>query len=305
MRVLLTGGTGFIGSFVLMELIQAGHEVTVLARHPDKVPALRALPGVTFVQALLGEHDKLRAAVAGHEAVIHVALGWGDEAENMLLHDTLPSIILMESAAAAGVRHFIYTSSTAAVGEMERLSGPGIKTRPTDFYGATKASTENFLWAMTHQTKMRGNIIRPGYTFGNPVVPGGTIESDNRFRDIARHAAAGTPIEVTRHDGTQFIWAGDLARLFRAVLEAEDNREIYHGLASDFVTWEAIARIALRLTGGHGELRVLDRGWDAEPFLFDVAKNEARFGLRFTGADKLEAHVRHLLAEAGATVDEG
>jgi UDP-glucose 4-epimerase len=40
MKILLTGGTGFIGSYVAMELVQYGHQVTILARNQHKVPAL-------------------------------------------------------------------------------------------------------------------------------------------------------------------------------------------------------------------------------------------------------------------------
>jgi len=306
MRVLLTGGTGFIGSYVLMELLGAGHEVTVMARNPDKVPALRELSGVAFLHASLADHDQLRAAVAGHNAVVHVALGWGDEAETMLLNDTLPSVILMEAAAAAGVERFIYTSSTAAVGEMDRLTTPERRPRPMDFYGATKASTESFLFAMSHRTSMRGNVIRPGYTFGNPVVAGASVESDRRFRIIVENALAGRPVEVTRYDGTQFISAGDLARLFRAVIESDDNRETYHGLAEDFVTWETIAERAIELCGSSSELQVIDRGWEPLPRRFDVSKNRSRFDLRFTGRDKLDDHLRYFLrstVEATANVE--
>lgn len=298
MKILVTGGTGFIGSYVVVELLAAGHDITIYARNPAKVPAFASDARLSFVEGELRDHDILRRAVEGMEAVVHIALGWGDEAETMLLNDTLPSVILMESAAVAGAKHFIYTSSTAAVGEIRPLMGPDIHPRPTDFYGATKASSESFLLALSRRSPMRCNVIRPGYTFGNPVVPGASTQSDARFKSIAENAAKGAPIEVTRHDGTQFIWAGDLAKIYRSVLESDGNREIYHGLGAVFATWESIARQAIEMAGSSSELRVIDRGWDARPSLFDVSKIRERFGYAFNGEVEIPGHLRHYLERA-------
>ena len=49
MRVFVTGGTGFIGHYVVKALLEKGHEVVVATRHPNKVPTLRANPNVSFV----------------------------------------------------------------------------------------------------------------------------------------------------------------------------------------------------------------------------------------------------------------
>ncbi|HEQ71570.1 MAG TPA: NAD-dependent epimerase/dehydratase family protein, partial [Spirochaetia bacterium] len=78
MKIFLTGGTGFIGSFVARELAARGHTLHILARNTDKVPALRQLPGVNIFQAQLTDYDLIRPRLSGMEAVVHVALGWGD-----------------------------------------------------------------------------------------------------------------------------------------------------------------------------------------------------------------------------------
>ena len=295
MKTLVTGGTGFIGSYVVVALLEAGHDVTILARDPKKVSSFVSDERITIIEGNLSDHQALRDSVKGMDAVVHIALGWGDEAESMLLNDTLPSVILMESASNAGVNHFIYTSSTAAHGEIRKLMGPDAKTRPIDFYGATKASTENYLIALSHQSDMRCNVIRPGYTFGNPVVPGGCAQSDRRFKDIAQNAAKGLPIEVTKYDGTQFIWAGDLAKVYRSVLECDDNREIYQGLASVFISWESIANQAIEMTGSKSELTVNDLGWDPEPNLWCVSKIQERFGYAFNGERKIREHLQYYI----------
>ena len=72
MRVFVTGGTGHTGSFIIPELIAAGHEVTGLARSDTAAAALTAL-GATVRRGNLDELDGLQEAAADSDGVIHVA----------------------------------------------------------------------------------------------------------------------------------------------------------------------------------------------------------------------------------------
>jgi hypothetical protein len=110
---MMTGGTSFIGSYVVRRLAEEGHEITVLARNPAKVPGLCSLPSVRFVEGTLTSAGAIAEALRGQEACIHIALGWGDSAVTMAESDTLPAIGIFATAADLGVRHLIYTSSVA------------------------------------------------------------------------------------------------------------------------------------------------------------------------------------------------
>ena len=57
MNIFLTGGTGFIGSYVVNELVKAGHEITILARNPNKVPRLLDLPKVSIIAGNLSDFN--------------------------------------------------------------------------------------------------------------------------------------------------------------------------------------------------------------------------------------------------------
>jgi len=308
MRVLLTGGTGFIGSHVAVELLRHGHRVTILARNRNKVRALLALERLEIVEGDLGDLPLLERLVIGQDACIHVALKYSEKAgHEVLLDDTLPTVFLAGAAAKAGVASFLYTSSTSAndslyMGGQDPWEEPTravtvrTKPHPATFYGATKAASESFLTAQSHLSPMRVNIIRPGYTFGNPVVEGGSIESDGRFRDIVRNAVAARPIDVIKNDGTQFIWAGDLARLYVAVLESSLTRRTYFGLSRRLVSWHAIALEAVKRCGSASAVRVEDKGWSDEGTTWDVSDMQRDFGLEFDPWEKIQEHLDYLVA---------
>jgi UDP-glucose 4-epimerase len=294
MKIFLTGGTGFIGSYAAAALLKAGHSLSILARNPQKLPVLAEQPGVDIIKGSLTDFDIVALGVKNKDAVIHVALGWGDTPVEMLKNDTLPSVFLMQQAQAAGVKHFIYTSSTAALGRLSADVDEESKTKPVDYYGATKASSENFLLAAAFRSSMRANVIRPGYTFGNPVMEGATTQPDRRFHEIAAAAVRGEDITVIKYDGTQFIQAADLAQVYLSVLESEVNRQIYLGLGREFITWEEIAVEAISLSGSKSRIILQDQGYSANPFYYRVNKIAHDFNLEFTARDKITAHLQYL-----------
>ena len=125
MKILLTGGTGFIGSHVLMQLLLDGHEVTVLARNPEKIPALKNVKNVRILNISLNDFNAIPQALEGQDAVIHIALCMtGSSAYEVLMSDTAATVFLSTEAAKAGVKRFIYTSSTASVDSVYASSNP-------------------------------------------------------------------------------------------------------------------------------------------------------------------------------------
>jgi UDP-glucose 4-epimerase len=307
MKVFLTGGTGFIGSHVATELVKHGHRVTILARNPNKVPALTRNTALEIVQGDITDIGLLDKLVVGQEACILVALnytrrlGW-----EVLMDDTLPTVFLSDAAARAGVKHFIYTSSTAAndslyMGPRDeaekdlKIVTATTKQHPATFYGATKAASENFLIAQSHLSPMRVNIIRPGYVFGNPVVEGGSTQGDTRFRDIVRKAVQNQPISVIKYDGTQFIWAGDLAKLCLKVLHGDGNRRTYLGLSRKFVSWHEIAMAAVERSGSKSRVELEDKGWSEDGLYWDVSDMKKDFGLEFDAWEKILAHLDYCI----------
>jgi UDP-glucose 4-epimerase len=307
MKILLTGGTGFIGSYVAMALVQHGHQVTILARNQHKVPALKKIKQLEIREGDITDTKLLAELVDGQDACILVALNYTKQTGwEVLLDDTLPMVFLSDVAAKAKVRHFIYTSSTAAndslymADESERDTTIKCvtaltKQHPATFYGATKAASENYLMAQSYRSPMRVNIIRPGYTFGNPVVEGASIQGDPRFHNIVKDAVHNRPISVIKNGGTQFIWAGDLARLYLKVLHSDVNRKTYFGLSKNFVSWYIIAQEAVKKCHSKSQIRLEDKGWSDEGLYWDVSDMKNDFGLEFDPWEKIRGHLDYYI----------
>jgi UDP-glucose 4-epimerase len=211
-------------------------------------------------------------------------------------------------AVDAGVKDIIYTSSTAVndwvyMDESAREGGEmntvfeNTKQHPVTFYGATKGATELYLNAIAFKYKIKANIIRPGYTFGNPVVTGADIQSDKRFKDIVFKAVHNEDIELIKNDGTQFIWAGHLAQIYSSVLHLNVTNMMYFGLGSKFITWEKIAQETIKLTNSKSNIILKDLGWSDKPALFDVEGIKRDFGFQFNAWDKIKEHVSYYLSQ--------
>jgi UDP-glucose 4-epimerase len=311
MKVLLTGGTGFIGSHIAKQLSDDGHQVTIMARRANKIPALLTLPGIEIKQASLSNFEMVQSLVQGKDAVIHVALDYKDGAVNMLEHDTLGSVHLFEAAAKAGVEQIIYTSSTATcdfiyMTEWGRTTFAGktldesFKPRPTTFYGATKAATEIYLMAISHEYPIRMNIIRPGYIFGNPVVEGAPTQPDTRFKDLVLKIKNNEDVTVANNDGTQFLSAGNIAKVYSKLLVSDLNRESFFVLGSKFISWERICKNLISEIGSKSKLIVEGDSVDGktpEDFqTFGVSKLERVLGFKFDNEwEKIQEHVKYFL----------
>lgn len=111
MKVFLTGGTGAIGRHLVPKLVEAGHEVSALARSPEKADGLQR-QGATPVQVSLFDAEALAAAFAGHDAVINLATA-------------IPSTARYAFRRAWRANDRIRTEGSTAVAEAARSAGVG------------------------------------------------------------------------------------------------------------------------------------------------------------------------------------
>jgi UDP-glucose 4-epimerase len=149
LKLLVTGGAGYIGSVVAAKLAAAGHQVTVLddlsTGHADAVPA-----DVAFLPGTL--RDDAKAALgAGTDAVLHFAakslVGESVQHPQMYWSANLGgTLALLDAMREAGTRKIVFSSSAAVYGEPEQTPIPETAPpRPTSPYGASKIAVDTTL----------------------------------------------------------------------------------------------------------------------------------------------------------------
>ena len=152
MRVLVTGGAGYIGSVAVAELIHAGHEVVVYDNlskgHTAAIP-----PDVAVIRADVGDRAALDRALAERkiEAVMHFAasIEAGESMrvpEKFFRNNSAATLTLLEAMLCAKIHRFVFSSTAALYGDPEHI--PIRETdplRPTNVYGESKLLVERML----------------------------------------------------------------------------------------------------------------------------------------------------------------
>jgi NADH dehydrogenase len=224
-KVLVTGGTGFIGPKVVAALREAGHEVRALVRDPARGAALGCEPA----EGDMTDAESLRRAVEGCAGVVHlvaIITGRPGDFEGVMTEGTRD---LAAAAAGAGVRRFVLMSALGVSEETKDL---------VPYYRAK--------WAMEQTVKGSGvphTIFRPSFVFGRD---GGALQ---QFLRIARLAPV-TPIVGPGTQRLQPIWVDDVAAHFAAAvdLDAAAGRTFELG-GPDIVDWNEFWARAKRALG--------------------------------------------------------
>ena len=113
MRALLTGGSGFIGAYVLRALVERARDVRVLAL-PETVAQIRCRDAVEIVTGSLTDPATLTAAVRGAGVVVHVGgCNLGSALPDLMAVNVGGTAHLLRASADAGIRRFVYVSSAA------------------------------------------------------------------------------------------------------------------------------------------------------------------------------------------------
>jgi UDP-glucose 4-epimerase len=152
MTVLVTGGAGYIGSHMVLALVDAGERVLVLDNLTTGFEWAVA-KGAPLIVGNVGDRKRVAALIAEHgvDAIIHFAASVvvPDSVRDPLgyyRNNTANSHALIEAAVAGGVRHFIFSSTAAVYGNPERVPvAEDAATAPTSPYGSSKLMAEIML----------------------------------------------------------------------------------------------------------------------------------------------------------------
>ena len=201
MRVLVTGGGGFLGRRIVRALLERGDDVVVAAR--SAYPEVQSW-GASQVRGDLGEPDLAARAVEGVDAVVHTAARagvWGDYADYRR-SNVAATANIVAACRAHGVEHLVYTSTPSVTfdGTDHVGAGPDLPyaSKHRTHYSATKAEAEKLVLGAEG---VRAVALRPHLIWGpgDPFIFPGVIER-HREGKLARIGGGENRVDITYVD---------------------------------------------------------------------------------------------------------
>jgi UDP-glucose 4-epimerase len=283
MRILVTGGVGSVGRELVADLLTRGHRVVILDKEVGGT-SLPTHPRMELIAGSVEDEAAVAKAAGGAEAIIHLAWSFSDDPQELLEHDLRGHILLLDAAREQGVRHFLYTSTAVVYGKPVRA--PIDEDHPLlvlearkPAYGMAKEFAEKLTLLVGRTDGFPVTIFRFWWAFGGSI--GG-----RHLREMLRQAAAGKCLAVPADCGGSFLCQEDFNRAVElSLLNPKSFGRIFN-LASAYITWEEIARMAVEVTGASAPIEVIPREvWTGAAFLadrweLDTQRSRAVLGLK-------------------------
>lgn len=310
MKLLVTGGAGYVGSACAARLLEAGHRVVVVddlsTGHEDAVP-----PGCRFVRGDV-------AAVAGellddtYDGVLHFA---AKSLVSESVHDpykywkgnVLTSLRLLEAIREVGVPRLVFSSTAATYGEPEQVPIPETaSTAPTNTYGATKLAIDNAISSYATAYGLAGVSLRYFNVAGAHGDYGERHTVETHLIPLILQVALGQRDHIDIYgddwpteDGTcvrDYIHISDLADAHLLALEharVGEHRVYNLGNGTGFSVWQVLA--ACRTVTGHPIPAQVSPPRPGDPARLVAASERARAELGWKPAN---ADLEKIVAEA-------
>lgn len=229
MRVAVTGATGFLGCYLVAELLRRGHAVAILTRADSNAWRLRKFEGAfSVISGALAEPTSLREPLAAFrpDAIVHfawAAVSGADRNSPEQARNIPMTVELAAVAAEIGVRAFIGAGSQAEYGPYPRLIRTDDPTHPTTLYGWSKLAAGSIAGQLAAERRMRFAWLRVFSTYGPQDNPDWLIPAT-----IAQ-LRSGQRMSLTKCEQRWgFLHAADAASAFRIVVENEQAAGIFN-----------------------------------------------------------------------------
>lgn len=283
MRVFVTGATGFIGSRVVRELLDAGHQVLGLTRSEQGAAALAAM-GAEPYHGSIAEPDSLKAGAAQSEGVIHLAFNHDFSRFVQNCEDDRAVIAALGSALAGSDRPLVITSGTGITNSVP--GEPATEDGPTVGSSVIPRAASEEAAAAVAADGVNVSVVR---------LP--------QVHDTRRQGLISPLIEIIRAKGVSaYVGEGrnrwpaahvlDVARLYKLAFEKAEPGAHYHAVAEEGITLRAIVetlgeRLGLPVASIPPEEAPAYFGWLAHFATRDLpassAQTRARLGWEPTG----------------------
>jgi UDP-glucose 4-epimerase len=287
MRILVTGGAGFIGSHIVGQCVAAGHEVAIVdnlweeggGKEGNLNPKARFFHAdITDEARLQSIFDEIRPEVVSHQAAQHsVAISTRDPRLDARVN-VLGLLNVLTNCARAGTRKIIFASSGATYGTPARLPiDEEVPQRPESPYGITKMVAEYYLRYWQEANNLTYTALRYGNVYGPRQDPNGEA---GVIAILAKRFLDHNTVRID-WDGEQkkdYVYVEDIARANLLAIEHGDNAIFCLGTGRAASVNE-LYQVLAKITGYKPEVvRAPKRPGDIYLAYFDCSKAERVLG---------------------------
>lgn len=275
MKVVLFGGSGFIGRHLASSLMASGKDVSVFSR--SRID----MPGATLMQGCITDRAAVAAAVKGADVVYNLVNGGvpaSADCIQQIQFDLVGNVNILECMREAGVKRLIYVSSGGAVyGDPDVLPIPeSHPIRPKSSYGVVKASAEMYCRLHSEQGGLITSIVRPSNAYG----PGQNLDKPQGvIAHFIKRFLKGESLQVWG-DGNavkDYIYVADLVEFLVKLTEAERS-ETYNVGSGSAVSVNEILGILAKITGLPAKVEYQPGvPGDVQRYVLDISKAEEDF----------------------------
>ena len=233
-RVLLLGGTGFVGSHLCEKLTRQGWQVTVATRRAANASRIQMLPGLQVAVADVHDPAALERLLAGHDAVVNlIAILHGDEASFAKAHVALPQA-LARACVASGVRRLVHFSALG-VDDRQPEAAPSLYLR-------SKARGEAVLKDAAQASALALSVLRPSVIFGD----------GDQFLNLFARLQRVFPFMPLAGAQARFqpVWVEDVADAVLSCLNEPATIGLtYNAVGPDILTLKQLVQLAAQAAG--------------------------------------------------------
>lgn len=245
MKILVTGGSGFIGGYLVKDLLRDGHEVTIYDRAPSATfPALVSLGDMR-------NREQLFNVIRGQDVVFHLAAEHRDDVRPASLYEEVNvqgAGNLVEAAKQAGCKRLIFTSSVAVYPLNARCPSEKFPPAPFNAYGRSKLAAEEVFqtWAL-QDPRVSLTVVRPCVVFGEG--------NRGNVYNLVQQVDAGTFVMVGDGQNRKSLaYVENLISFLVSTLSMRPGFHLFNYADKPDLTTNEIIRIARETLGVGGRL---------------------------------------------------
>jgi UDP-glucose 4-epimerase len=268
-RILITGGSGFIGAWVAKRLLARGFAVRIFDQRaaPELVNTLCGVSLAATIEWLEGDvsdAQQVAAAAEDCDLIIHLAAILTPACQSDPLRgahiNLLGTLNVFTSAIALGHERVLYMSSAGVFGPHD-----GVQPEPTTHYGAFKLAGEGSARAYWHDHGLPSIGFRPLVVYG----PGRTVGLTADPTLACRAAALGEPYTIGFSGESNFVYVDDLAAAFEAALIGEPNAAEVFNVVGELASVKRLCQVI----EDTANVRGIDSGGPSVPVSAHIAEN--------------------------------